>query len=344
MNVQTHASVAGGRTQAASVESASPRTRARTRTKRVVAAVVALLVAVAWPLLSPNTFYINLGIMVALGAIGAVTLNLIIRTGHISLAHGAFMGVAAYTSVLLQVRMGWPFPLALVAGCVASGLLALLIGPIILRLTGKYFVLVTFLLGEVVRLVFLEWQSVTGGANGIDQIPPGLAFFRSPVAFYYFCLAASVLCIVIVWRILCSDIGRQIDAIREADRIAESSGVPVIRIKVQMFVIACALVGVQGALQAQMIHAIEPAAFNMDVSLSMVVMNVLGGMYYLIGPLLGTLFMVALPELLRGYVELQQIIFGIILIVVMAVLPGGVVGIWQLARSVISRKLRGGQA
>jgi len=153
-----------------------------------------------------------------------------------------------------------------------------------------------------------------------------------------------VVCIAIVWRILCSDIGRQIDSIREADRIAESSGVPVIRIKVLMFVIACALVGVQGALQAQMIHAIEPAAFNMDVSLSMVVMNVLGGMYYLIGPLLGTIFMVALPELLRGYVELQQIIFGIILIVVMAVLPGGVVGIWQLARSLVKRKTQGGQA
>ncbi|WP_179284091.1 MULTISPECIES: branched-chain amino acid ABC transporter permease [Alcaligenaceae] len=312
----------------------------RPRAIRAWAVAAALLLAIAWPLASPNAFYVNIGILVVLGAIGAVTLNLIIRTGHVSLAHGAFMGVAAYTCVLLQTRAGVPFLAAMAIGCLASGALALVIGPIILRLTGKYFVLVTFLLGEIVRLVFLEWQSVTGGANGIDQIPAGLDLFKSPVGFYYFCLAVSVLCIGIVWRILCSDLGRAIDAIREADRVAESSGVPVIRIKVMVFVIACMLVGLQGALQAQMVHAIEPASFNMDVSLGMVVMNVLGGMYYLAGPLLGAVFMVALPELLRGYVELQQIIFGIILIVVMAALPGGMIGAWKLARGALARVIR----
>ncbi|MFC4274532.1 branched-chain amino acid ABC transporter permease [Achromobacter aloeverae] len=321
-----------------------PSVARRARPIRAWAVAAALLLAVAWPLASPNIFYINIGILVVLAAIGAVTLNLIIRTGHISLAHGAFMGVAAYTCVLLQTRAGIPFPVAMIVGCLASGLLALVIGPIILRLTGKYFVLVTFLLGEVIRLVFLEWQSVTGGANGIDQIPPGLDLFRSPVGFYYFCLAISVLCIGIVWRILCSDLGRAIDAIREADRIAESSGVPVIRIKVMVFVVACTLVGLQGALQAQMIHAIEPASFNMDVSLGMVVMNVLGGMYYLVGPLIGAVFMVGLPELLRGYVELQQIIFGIILIVVMAALPGGMIGAWHLAHRACTRKRNGSRA
>ncbi|WP_459615650.1 branched-chain amino acid ABC transporter permease [Bordetella sp. 2513F-2] len=300
-------------------------------------AAAALAIAALWPLAAGgNNFYITLGTMIVLAMIGAASLNLIIRTGHVSLAHGAFMGVAAYTCVLLQTRLDWPFLLALVAGCGASGLLALLIGPIILRLTGKYFVLVTFLFGEILRLIFVEWQSVTGGANGIQEIPLGLPFFASPTAFYYFCLAVSVLSIAIVWRILCSETGRAIDAVREADRIAESSGVPVIRLKVTMFVIACTLVGLQGGLQAQLVHAIEPAGFNMEVSLGMVVMNVLGGMYYLAGPLLGTVFMVALPELLRGYVELQQIIFGVILIVVMAALPGGIIGMLALARRLLA--------
>ena len=307
-------------------------------------ATLILAVALLWPLLANNSFYLTLGTMVVLAMIGAASLNLIIRTGHVSLAHGAFMGVAAYTCVLLQIEMRWPFLLAMLAGCAASGFLALLIGPIVLRLTGKYFVLVTFLLGEILRLVFVEWQSVTGGANGIQQIPLGLPWFASPVAFYYFSLFTTVVCVGIVWRILCSEIGRSMDAVREADRIAESSGVPVIRLKVMIFVIACTLVGLQGALSAQLVHAVDPAGFDMNVSLGMVVMNVLGGMYYLLGPLLGTAFMVALPELLRGYVELQQIIFGVILIVVMAVLPGGMIGLLSMGRQVMAAAIRRRQA
>jgi branched-chain amino acid transport system permease protein len=301
-----------------------------------VGAVLLTVMALAWPLVYDNPYLIALGTMVVLSAIGATSLNLIIRTGHISLAHGAFMGVAAYAGVILETRLHWSFPLALAAGCLSSGLLALILGPIVLRLTGKYFVLVTFLLGEIMRMVFTEWQSLTGGANGIQEIPSSLALFDSPTAFYYFALCAAVICVGIVWRILVSDIGRAIDSVREAERVAECSGVPVIRLKVIVFVISCMLVGVQGVLQAHLVRSIDPTAFNMDISLGMVVMNVLGGMYYLAGPLLGTGFMVALPELLRGYVELQHVIFGIVLIVIMAVLPGGIIGLAAGCRSVLA--------
>lgn len=305
---------------------------------------VLLVVLLTWPLVFDNTFYVTLGTMLVLATIGASSLNLIIRTGHISLAHAAFMGVAAYTCVVLEMRMGWPFWLAILAGCSASGLLALMLGPVVLRLTGKYFVLVTFLVGEIIRMVFVEWQSLTGGANGIQEIPLSLKIFGSPLQFYYFALVVSGVCIGIVWRILTSDLGRIIDSVREADRVAECSGVPVIRIKVMVFVIACMLVGIQGGLQAHLVRAIDPSAYNMDASLNMVVMNVLGGMYYLAGPLVGTGFMVALPEMLRGYVELQQVIFGIILIIVMGVLPGGMIGAFAQGRALLSKLLRKGKA
>jgi branched-chain amino acid transport system permease protein len=304
---------------------------------RWIGLAVLAIAAILWPIVYGNPFYITIGTMAVLSTIGATSLNLIIRTGHVSLAHGAFMGVAAYTCVLFELRMGWPFPAALIAGCLASGLLALVLGPIVLRLTGKYFVLVTFLVGEIIRMVFVEWQSLTGGANGIQEIPAALPLFNSPVAFYYLALFAALVCVGIAWRILSSEIGRSIDSVREAERLAECSGLPVIRLKVMIFVIACMLVGVQGALQAHLVKAIDPSAFNMDVSLSLVVMNVLGGMYYLAGPVLGSGFMVALPELLRGYVELQHVIFGITLIVVMAVLPGGIIGLLGELRTLVAR-------
>jgi branched-chain amino acid transport system permease protein len=297
------------------------------------ALAVALLV---WPMFYENRFVLTMATLVALSAIGVTSLNLIIRTGHVSLAHAAFMGVAAYTCVLTQMRLGLSFPVALVLGCFASGLLALILGPIVLRLTGKYFVLVTFLLGEIIRMVFVEWQSMTGGSNGIQGLPSIHKAFDTPIGFYYLALFAAVVCVGIVLRILSSEIGRAIDSMREAERIAECSGVPVIRLKVTVFVIACVLVGVQGALQVHFLKFIDPSAFNMEASLNMVVMNVIGGMYHLAGPLLGTVFMTSLPELLRGYVELQKVIFGIILIVVMAALPTGMVGAIAAVRRVIA--------
>lgn len=279
--------------------------------------------------------------MIVLSAIGATSLNLIIRTGHVSLAHAAFMGVAAYTCVLLQMRLDLPFWFAILAGCFASGLLALILGPIVLRLTGKYFVLVTFLVGEIIRMIFVEWQSLTGGSNGIQNIPPGLDIMKTPTGFYYLSLGAAAICVGIAWRILASEIGRAMDSVREAEKLAECSGVPVIKLKITIFVIACTLVGVYGILLTYLLQFIDPSAFNMEASLNLVVMNVLGGMYYLLGPVLGSTFLAALPELLRSYVDLQRVIFGVILIVVMAALPGGIIGLMGALRRLFQKAIAG---
>jgi branched-chain amino acid transport system permease protein len=284
-----------------------------------VAALVLVFLS-AWPLFAPNPFLFTIGTFIVLNAIGATSLHLIIRTGHISLGHAAFMGVGAYCCVLAVTKFGLPPALALVIGMAGAALLALLIGPAVLRLTGKYFVLVTFLLGEVIRMVFVEWISVTGGSTGISGVPPLHPSLASPMATYYVCLTASVL----------------IDSMREAEKVAECSGVPVIRLKVSIFVLACALVGLQGGLLAFFLRYIDPTSFSMVESLNLVVMNVVGGMYSLAGPLIGTVFIVALPELLRGYVELQRVFFGIILIVVMAALPGGMVDIFARARKLVA--------
>jgi branched-chain amino acid transport system permease protein len=300
----------------------------------IVAPILVFLAG--WPLFAPNPFLFTIGTFIVLNAIGATSLHLIIRTGHISLGHAAFMGVGAYCCVLAVMKLGVPPVLGLVIGMAGAALLALLIGPVVLRLTGKYFVLVTFLLGEVIRMVFVEWISVTGGSNGISNVPPLHASLASPMATYYVCLAASVLCVGLCARILSSEVGRTIDSVREAEKVAECSGVPVIRLKVSIFVIACALVGLQGGLLAFFLRYIDPTSFSMVESLNLVVMNVVGGMYSLAGPLIGTVFIVALPELLRGYVELQRVFFGIILIVVMAALPGGMVDIFTRARKLVA--------
>jgi branched-chain amino acid transport system permease protein len=282
---------------------------------------------VVWPMFVHGVFFTYIGTLVLLYTIGAASLHLILRTGHLSLCHAAFMGLGGYASALLTTRLGWPFAPALLASAVVPAAVALVVGPILLRLRGVYFVLVTFTLGEVVRLVFTEWQSLTGGADGIFRIPPPFPFLADKRAYYYFALIMATVCVGIVARILSSQTGRYIDAIREAERLAQSSGVPVLRFKVMIFAIACGLVGVQGSLLAHFITFIAPSAYTFNESLNLLVMNVIGGMGGLTGPLIGAAFLTALPEFLRGWVELQRVLYGVVLMLVMLFVPGGLIEI-----------------
>jgi len=293
-------------------------------TASVVGRLAAIIALGAWPFVAPNEFLVTVVLLISISAIGATSLHLIIRTGHVSLAHAAFMGVGCYATVFAIMQLGWPFPFNMLAGAVAPALLALLIGPILLRLQGKYFILVTFLLGEILRLAFVKATDITGGANGIFGIPAPAPVFASPLGQYYLAVGTAVACVLLVGHVLRSGLGRAINSIREGERLAECSGVPVLRVKVGVFMLASALVGLQGGLIAFHLHYVDPGAFTSVQSLGFLVMNVIGGMERLAGPLLGAAFMVAMPELLRGYVELQQVLFGLILIFVIAAMPGGI--------------------
>ena len=307
-------------------------------------AILGGLVLVSWPLLLNDIFFTHVATLVLLYCIGAAGLHLILRTGHVSMGHAAFMGIGAYTSVVTMMKLAWPYPLALATGALLAALLALALGPIILRVRGVYFVLVTFTLGEVVRLVFVNWVPVTGGSNGIFQVPPPFPLFLSNLAYYYLALVMAALCVGLVGRIVTSEVGRVLDAIGESERLAQSTGVPVLRFKVLAFVIGCTLVGIQGSLQAHFIRYISPVSFAFSESLNFVVMNVVGGMNSLVGAMIGALFIVPLPEFLRGWVEYQHIFYGIILILVMAFMPSGLAGLLSRAAAALSMRRRGDDA
>jgi branched-chain amino acid transport system permease protein len=295
--------------------------------------IIAAVVLLGWPWLTEDKFLHHVGVLICITAIAAASLHLIIRTGHVSLGHAAFMAAGAYVSVLTMMQLHMPWPVCLLAGTGAAALLAAIVGPIVLRLTGKYFVLVTFLFGEIVRMALVVTPGLTGGANGIFDVPPPYPFLLSNRAYYYFALAFAVFGVGLCARLLTCEYGRAIDAIREGERLAECSGVPVTRVKVTVFVIACALAGMAGSLQAHFIRYVGPESYSIVQSLNLVVMNVIGGMTSLIGALIGTVFMVTLPELLRGYVNLQQVLFGFILFVTMAFLPGGIIELGRRLRA-----------
>ncbi|KLK90597.1 hypothetical protein AA309_24845 [Microvirga vignae] len=317
----------------------------RSTSSALIGGGIAIVAALAiMPYLLDERFFYHIAILVCFAAIGASSLHLIIRTGHVSLCHAAFIGVGAYVSANVVMKLGFPFVGGLVAGTLAAAGLGLMIGPVILRLTGKYFVLITFLFGEILRMVFVDWQSITGGANGLSGIPAPAPVFAEPKYFYALALLAATACVAVCGRILSSETGRFVNAIRESEQLTECVGVPVIRTKVMIFVIACGFAGFAGALIAHYARYISPPNFGPLESLNLVIMNVIGGMQTLVGPLLGAIFLVLVPEFLRGYVQLQHIMFGVILILVMAFLPAGVVGVkdW-VARRMIPHDRRGEQ-
>ena len=284
-------------------------------------------------------FGYHIAIMVCFAAIGASSLHLIIRTGHVSLCHSAFVGVGAYASANVVMKLNLPFVAGLAAGTLAAAALALVIGPIILRLTGKYFVLITFLLGEILRMVFVDWIAVTGGANGLSDIPAPASGLCRPEIVLSARAGRDGVMHRDLWRASCRP--RSVaSSTRSAksEQLAECVGVPVIRTKILMFVIACAFAGFAGSLLAHYARYISPPNFGPLKSLNLVIMNVIGGMNTLIGPLIGAIFLVLVPELLRGYVQLQHVIFGLVLIVVMAFMPGGMAGL----RDTVALIMRGG--
>lgn len=303
----------------------TPAVSRRIRIGLLAAAGAAILLA--WPLFAPDVFFTHIATLVLLYSIGAASLHLVVRIGHLSLCHAAFMGLGGYTSALLTTQLGWPFAAAFLASGLVPAAVALVLGPILLRLRGVYFVLITYSFGELVRLVFVEWQSLTGGSDGIMKIPPPYPAIATSREYYYFALAMAVLCVGFVARVLASQTGRFIDSIRESERLAQSSGVPILRFKVMIFVLACGLVGLQGSLLAHFIHIVSPSAYNFNESLNFLVINVIGGMGNLAGPLIGTVFLISLPEFLRGWVEYQRLLYGVVLMVVMLYVPGGLVEI-----------------
>lgn len=299
---------------------------------------VALLALVPW--FTGSVFHFHIAIMVCLGAMAAAGLATIAWVGQLSLAHGAFVGIGAYTSVLLVTRLEMPFLIGLPAAALVSGAVAWIIGTPLLRLRGVYFVLITFALNELFRLVMLEFPSVSGGSSGIAGIPK-IAFFglelRDQSQVYVFTLLMLAGVMALLWTIRGGPLGRWFSAVEENMALAESSGIPTARTQNMAFVIGSAIAGFTGAIMAHYIGFISPATFAFQLSVSYVIILVVGGRLVLAGPLVGAIFLVPLPEFLRSAQEYQHIIYGVVLIIVLRFLPAGLTAlpgkISQLRRS-----------
>ena len=303
--------------------------------KFVLGLMVAIAVLVAWPLLIDQRFIIHIGVMTALFATLALSMNIMLRIGQLSMVHAAFMGLGAYGSALLMMRLSLPFWAAFFGSGLIVVILAGLVGPIFLRIKGVYFVLLTFALSQVIVFNFVEWVDLFGGNNGLTGIPrPSIFGFviREPRDYYFFALALAVASFALVRAIYRSEWGVVIDSINEDEMLSRSLGVNAMAFRWILFCLSGFLAGLSGSIYAHYLTFLSPDAFSFLTVVDVILMNVLGGIASPIGPVLGAVVLVPLPEMLRNTAQYQALAYGILLLLLQLFLPDGIIGLVQRLR------------
>lgn len=308
---------------------------------------LALLFSV--PLWMTDQYFLHILISAGIFTIAAMSLNLLLGyTGQLSLGHVAFFGIGAYASALvslgfdLELTRGYTFVfapqpvwVAFLAGVVVAGVFGWLIGKISFKVRGAYFVIVTISFAEVVRLVALNWIDLTEGPMALNNIPPftlgipelwELTFYRK-VPNYYLVLVVGIVSYVVIRRLVHSRAGRAFIALRENEPLATSVGVDVTRFLVLAAVVSAAMAGAAGGLYTHYVRIVDPDVFLFIYTVTMVIMVVTGGKGTLAGPIVGGLIFGILPEVLREFAspEMQWIIYGVAMIVIVFFLPNGIV-------------------
>ena len=306
------------------------------RNRWLAGAVLAGL-ALAYPYLITVPYYLHLGILALVWVILAQGQNLVQGyTGYVSIAQGGFMGVGAYLSTILSVKLGWPVWGTIALAPIATGAFALIVGYPSLRVKGHYFAIVTLAYNMVIFVVFMNFTSLTGGESGIPKIPRPESFelpgfgevsFTSRLGFYYLALAWTALAMLAAVLIVRSRVGRVLVAIRQNEPLADALGVACWRYKLFAFVASAVFAGLSGALFAHYMGYINPAPFAADTSLNAILAVILGGSGTLTGPVVGAAVVTFLPEYLRVAETYRLIAYGLILVLATIFMPRGIVPI-----------------
>ncbi|MDB5990061.1 MAG: Branched-chain amino acid transport ATP-binding protein LivG, partial [Herbaspirillum sp.] len=270
---------------------------------------------------------VNLGLISLIVVVG---LNFITGyCGQINFAQAAFWGIGAYVTAVLTLH-GVSFWLALPAAGAATGLCSLLLGVPTLRLRAYYLAMATIAFGEIVQLVLVHWEPVTGGTSGLRGVPAvsiaGIALV-SHVQHYYFLLAWCALALWLSLRVRSSKLGRAMIALRDSEIAAEVMGVDTVRVKMLAFALSSIYAGIAGGLYVGTVNYVSPDLFSNTQAVLFFVMLVVGGVGSAVGAVIGTVVLTVLPEALRFLQEWYMVLYGIGVILMITFLPDGLVSI-----------------
>ncbi|MBU4525965.1 MAG: branched-chain amino acid ABC transporter permease [Desulfomicrobium sp.] len=279
-----------------------------------------------------TTYQTNILISFLLYVVLGLGLNVIVGVaGLLFLGHAAFYAIGAYSYALLNQYFGLGFWFALPLGGVFAALAGIALAFPVLRLRGDYLAIVTLGFGEIVRLLLENLSDITGGPSGISNIPrPGFFDIKLSVAdaniyIYYIVLALAIITIIAVSRLKDSRIGRALQALREDEVACEAMGIDRVGVKVMAFGLGTAWAGFAGVIFAAKTTFINPASFTFFESAIILSIVVLGGMGSNLGVILGSAFLVLLPEYLRAFSEYRMIMFATAMVLMMVFRPQGLI-------------------
>lgn len=286
-----------------------------------------------------DEYTIHLLILCSLFGILALAQDVVFgRSGQLLICVGAFFAIGAYTSALLALRIGAPYPLCILSATLLASLAGYGIGLAATRVSGHYLAILSIAFSVIVHQVLLNWDSMTNGALGLNNIPRPPTFlsidFSSRSTFLIICIFALLLTTAIIHLLSITRLGAGFAAIREDELAAQSVGIPTRKVKVSAIVISSAIAGVAGSLYAHYQGLIAPEDFALSQSINPLMMVILGGANTIVGPILGAILVVLLPEYLRVLEDYRWVIFGICIILFSSVLPRG---LWGLTQSIYAR-------
>ena len=267
---------------------------------KLALSVLGLAVLALFPVVIPNPYYIHLAETILIYAILLFGLDIVVGyTGQVSLGHAGLFGIGSYATGVLVFKLGLPFWLAMPASIVGAAVFGAILALPALRVTGPYLAMVTLAFGTIVQILINEMSFLTEGPMGIKIHKPSMFGHKlSEVEYYYMVAALMVISLIVVHRILKSNLGRAFEALRDSPIASDCMGVSVYRYKVYAFVISAGFAGLAGSLYAYSEEYISPNTYNFELTILFLLAVIMGGRKTRSGSLIGALIVVMLPSLL----------------------------------------------
>lgn len=298
---------------------------------RLAALAFGLLIALALPFISGSNYHLGVAHQVLIFIILASGYDLLLGfTGLLSFGHIGLFAIGAYTSAILVTSTGAPFIFGLIGAAVLTGVIGLVISIPALRIKGHSLTLLTLALGEVIRVVIRSMEWLTNGSHGLSSIPrPEILgySFKHATPLYYLLLAVAMLTLLFVWRLKRSRFGRAFNAIRDSEIGADVCGVDISRMKMLAFGLSAVIAGIAGSFYAHTVRFISPEFFSLGLTVILLAMVLVGGRGTIIGPVLGAILFISLPEALRFIKEYYLVAFGLTIWLSVLLLPEGLAGL-----------------
>ncbi|MGO1499982.1 MAG: branched-chain amino acid ABC transporter permease [Marinobacter sp.] len=296
----------------------------------VLAVVIAGLVAVPW---IASYFYMFIFTEILILGLFAASFNLVFGyTGMLSFGHAAFFGAGAYGMALVLIHLEWPFLAGLLVSVGVAALLALIIGFFCVRLNEVYFAMLSLAFGMMVFAIAYQWRSVTNGSDGLagfslGSLGLGLDLtLGNPAVYYHVVLTIVVIASVVLYLICRSSFGMTLRAIRQNRERVSFAGLNVRTYRLIAFVIAGAFAGLAGGLIAPFLRVASPELLHWSMSAEPILMAILGGTGYFLGPFVGAAVFVLLETWITSFTESWMLVLGIILALMVIFFRKGLLG------------------